>query len=106
MPLDVRPAGHDQLVRREPRDHLATVCRDHDLLLDPCGRAAVARGAVRLEREDHALLDFDRVVEGVQPRDHRRFVEADAESVPELEPEAVSSLEKPSSSAVGQTAAI
>ena len=79
---------------------------DDDLLLDPRGRAAVVARAVRLEREDHALLDLDRVVERVQSGDHRRLVQADAEAVAELEPEARLLVGKPSSSAVGQTAAI
>ena len=61
---------------------------DDDLFLDAGRRLAVARGAVRLEGEHHALLDLDRVVERVDARDHRRLVEADAEAVPELQAEA------------------
>ena len=49
---------------------------------------AVLGGAVGLQREDHADLDLDRVIERVQPRDHRRLVEADAEAVAELQAEA------------------
>jgi hypothetical protein len=59
-----------------------------DLLLDPRGRAPVGRRAGGLQREDHPLLDDHRVVEGVQPRDHRRLVEADADAVAELQAEA------------------
>ena len=62
--------------------------RDDDLLLDPRRRAPVGRGAVRLEREHHALLELDRGLERVDARDHRRLVEADADPVPELEAEA------------------
>ena len=84
----VRPPGDEQLLGREAGDHVAAGRRDDDLLLDPRGRAPVGRGAVGLEREDHALLDLDRVVERVHARDHRRLVEADADAVAELEAEA------------------
>ena len=68
---------------------LGAVGRDHDLLLDPGRRAAVGGGAVGLEREEHALLDLDRVVERVQAADDRSLVQADADAVSELEPERV-----------------
>ncbi len=61
---------------------------DDDLFLDAGCGLAVACGAVGLEGEDHAFLDRDRVVEGVDAGDHRCFVEADAEAVTELEAEA------------------
>ena len=83
------------------------VFSDDELLLDAGGRAAVGRGAVGLEREDHALLELDRALERVQPRDHRRLVEADAEAVAELEAEAGSPRRgSRAPRAVGQTAAI
>ena len=85
---DVGPPCDEQLVGGEAGDHFAAVGRDDDLLLDPCRRASVRRGAVRLEREDHALLERDRMVERVDPRDHRRLVEPDTDPVTELEPEA------------------
>ena len=61
--------------------------RDDDLLLDAGSRPPVARGAVRLEREDHPDLELDGGVERVQARDHRELVQADAEPVAELQTE-------------------
>src|SRR5947199_1196215 len=52
---------HEQFLGREARDHLATVARDDQLLLDARRRPAVARGPEGLEREDHALLDRLRI---------------------------------------------
>ena len=80
--------GDEQLLGGEARDHVAAGRRHDDLLLDARRRAAVGRGAVGLEREDHPLLELDRMVERVHARDHRRLVQADADAVAELEPEA------------------
>ena len=84
----VRAAGDEQLVGREARDHVAPGRGHDDLFLDPRRRAPVRRGAVGLEREDHAFLELDRVLERVDARDHRRLVEPDADAVSELEAEA------------------
>src|SRR4051812_14368044 len=85
---NVRLAADEQLVRGELRDDAVPRRSDDDLLLDASCGFTVARGAVRLEREDHTLLDLDRVLERVDTRDHRRLVEADAEAVAELQAEA------------------
>jgi hypothetical protein len=78
-----------QLFAREQRDHAAPVGRHHDLLLDPRRRPPVFCGTVRLEREQHALLDLQRVHERVQPRDDRPLVQAHPDAVAELQPERV-----------------
>ena len=57
------PAGDEQLLGREARDHLAAVGGDDELLLDPRRRPAVGRRPEGLEREHHALLDHLGVVE-------------------------------------------
>src|SRR3954453_933552 len=85
---DVRLSADEELLGRELGDHSAACgCHDH-FLLDACCRFAVARRAVGLECEDHALLNLDRMVERVHPGDHRRLVEADPEPVSELKTEA------------------
>src|SRR5687767_5270996 len=76
--------GHEQLRRREARDHLRPFLRDHDLLRGPRGRVAVLGGTVRLEGDDHALLDLHRVLEGVQAADDRALMEEQPDAVPEL----------------------
>src|SRR5690349_11468773 len=53
----------EQLVGRELRDDHGAVGSDDDLLLDPGRRVAVLGRAVCLERDDHALLELDRVLE-------------------------------------------
>ncbi len=60
------PVADGQLLGREQRDHAATLVGHHDLLLDAGGGVAVARRAIGLEREYHALLDFGWMIE----RDH------------------------------------
>ena len=60
------PMADGQLFGREQRDHATTLVGHHDLLFDAGGGVPVARRAIGLEREHHALLDFGRVVE----RDH------------------------------------
>src|SRR5262249_15851649 len=52
-----------QLFGRKKRDHAATLAGHHHLLFDPGGGVPVARRAIRLEREHHALLDFGRMIE-------------------------------------------
>src|SRR5437870_8471010 len=59
--------GHHQLFGGEQREQLWAVRGDHDLLLDSRRRVAVLGRAVRLQGEDHALLELDRVLERVQP---------------------------------------
>jgi hypothetical protein len=59
----VLAAGDHQVLGREPRDHVAAVCGDDQLLFDSRRRPAVGRGPERLEREHHALLDDLRVLE-------------------------------------------
>src|SRR4051794_39529575 len=87
-PASVR-VRDEQLGGREARDHLRAVGRDDDLLLDPGGGVAVLGGAVRLERDDHALLELDRVLERVEPADDGPFVEEQPDAVAELEAEAL-----------------
>ena len=74
---------------REAGDDLRPVRGDDDLLLDPGRREAVLRRAVRLEGDDHALLDLDRVVERVEAADDRALVEEQPDAVAELEAEAL-----------------
>src|SRR5690348_6595993 len=53
--------GDEQLVARELRDHARAVGGDDDLLLDARRGVAILGRAVRLEGDDHALLELDRV---------------------------------------------
>src|SRR5688572_6177753 len=62
MPASVR-VGDEELLRGEAGDHLGAIGRHDDLLLDPCRRVPVLRGAVRLEGDHHPLLDLDGVVD-------------------------------------------
>src|SRR4028119_717572 len=79
--------GNEELLCREQRDDPGAVGCDDDLLLDARGGETVAGRAVGLQREDHALLDLDGVLERVEPADDRPLVQREAESVPELQPE-------------------
>src|SRR5260370_27387050 len=79
--------GDEQLFRREERNHLAALVGHHDLLLDAGGGVAVARGAIGLEREHHALLELEGMVERDQAADDRALVERHAEAVAELQAE-------------------
>src|SRR5262245_49763145 len=81
--------GDHELLAREERDDLRALGRDDDLLLDAGGRTPVRGRAVGLEGEQHALLQLDRLLEGVQARDDRALVQADPDAVPELQPERV-----------------
>ena len=64
-------AGDQQVLGREPGDHLAAVLGDDELLLDPGRRPAVARGPERLEREHHPLANLLRMIERYEPREDR-----------------------------------
>src|SRR5579884_1624405 len=79
--------GHEQLLGREARDHLAPVLRDDELLLDPRRRPAVRRGPEHLEGEDHALLDRLRIVEGDEAREDRLLPDRETDAVSVLERE-------------------
>src|SRR6476659_4504317 len=94
MPLLVG-VGDEQLVGWETGDDPGTVGGDHDLFLDPRGGHAVLRRAVRLEGDDHALLELDRVLERVEPADDRALVEHHALAVTELEAEALHLVVEP-----------
>src|SRR6516162_10155779 len=48
-------AARNQAIRREVRDDLASVLRDHHLLLYPRGARTVVGALPRLEGEDHAF---------------------------------------------------
>src|SRR3954453_17844852 len=78
---------NEQLLCGEQRDDTGTVGGDDDLLLDAGGREAVRGGAEGLEREDHALFELHRVLEGVEPADDRALVQREAEAVAELQAE-------------------
>ena len=67
-----------ELFAREERDDPRPVGGHDDLLLDPRGRATVGGRAVRLEGEQHALLQLDRLLERVEPADDRPLVQPDA----------------------------
>src|SRR4249920_3370109 len=79
--------GDEQLVGWEAGDDLRTVGGDDDLLLDARRGDAVLGRAVGLECDDHALLEFDRMVDRVEPADDRSLVEEQAHAMAELEPE-------------------
>src|ERR671914_597378 len=83
----VRLAGDHQVLGREAGDHLATVGRDHELLLDARGGPAVARRPERLEGEDHARLYLLGMVERDEPAEDRLLPDRKAYAVAELERE-------------------
>src|SRR6266702_3095391 len=79
--------GNEQLLGGEERDDLGAGRSDDDLLLDARRRVAVARRAVGLEREDHALLELKRVLERDEAADDRALVQRHAQPMAELQPE-------------------
>ena len=84
------PRDH-QVLGREARNDLAAVLGDHELLLDPRRRPAVARRPERLEREHHPLADLLRVVERDEPAEDRFLPDREPDAVAELERKAASS---------------
>src|SRR5579872_2984624 len=69
------------LVNREQGRHLGTLAGDEEHLLEP--HAPLQHLAVlRLECEAHPFLNVDRIVERVDPTDHRHVVLRQPESVP------------------------
>src|SRR6185312_9302219 len=86
VPPSIR-VGDRQLVGRVERDHLGALGRHDVLHRDARRREAVARRAIGLEREHHALLDLHRVLEGVEPADDRPLVEAQAQAMAEQQAE-------------------
>src|SRR6266567_6845390 len=81
--------GNEQLLGGEERDDLGAGRSDDDLLLDARRRVAVARRAVGLEREDHALLELKRVLERDEAADDRALVQRHAQPMAELQPESL-----------------
>src|SRR5215472_11935433 len=79
--------GHQQLLRREPRDHLAAVRRHHELLFDPGGRPAVSGRPEGLQRKAHVLPDHLGMVERDQAAEDRLLPVRQATAVPELKGE-------------------
>jgi hypothetical protein len=78
-----------------PTGHAWSLGRDHDFFLDPRRRNAVLGRAVRLEGDDHAFLDLDRVVERVEAADDRALVQEEPHAVTELQPEALHLVVEP-----------
>src|SRR3984893_17745800 len=85
--LALIPAGDRQVDGGEPGEDLWAVVVAHALFLDAGRGDAVGRRAVRLHREHHPRLELDGVLKGVQPRDDRALVQAEAEAVRELQSE-------------------
>src|SRR5262249_17531882 len=71
---------HGDLLHREVRHDLDLVLLDDQHLLD-AHTVAVALAVLGLEREGHAFLDLDRMVERPDARDDRRVVLGKAEPV-------------------------
>src|SRR5690242_6368434 len=69
------------LLDREVRHDLDVVLLDDQHLLDPHA-VMEALAVLGLEREGHALLDLDRMIERPDARYHRRVVLRQAEAVP------------------------
>src|SRR5579859_2576936 len=85
---EIACASHQQLLGREPEDGLAAGGRYHHLFLDPCRGVTVGGRRIGLQREDHALLDLDRVLERVEPADDRALPQRQANAMSELKTEA------------------
>src|SRR5207248_10531877 len=82
----IRIRDHE-LFGGEEGDHLVPRCRYHDFLFDARRRMAVRRWAVGLEGKDHAFLELDGVVQGVEPADDGALVQRQAETVSKLQAE-------------------
>src|ERR1041384_3479095 len=88
--LNLRPSigmGDGQFVGGIFGDDLATFVCYHHLLLDTGRRYAVGGRAIGLECKDHSRLDLDRFLEGIEARDDRPFVNAEADPVGEFQAE-------------------
>src|SRR5262245_2813300 len=83
----VARATDEQLLGGAAGDHLAAIGGDDDLLLDARRRPAVARRPVRLEGEDHALLEHLRVLERQEPAEDRSLPDRQAHTVSILQGE-------------------
>src|SRR5271166_1469050 len=79
--------GDWQLLRRIERNHLRPAWGEYDLFFDPCRGYAVTRRTISLDCEDHAGLEFDRLLEGVQARNQGPFVQAKSEPMAKIEAE-------------------
>src|SRR2546423_10586900 len=77
----------DELFGGEEGDHLVPHRCHHDFLLDARGGMAIVGRAVGLEREYHAFLQLNRVLQRVESADYRPLVECESEPVAELQPE-------------------
>src|SRR5262245_52877833 len=73
IPIAGQRIDDRDLLHREVRHDLDVVLVHDQHFLD-AHAIAVALAVLRLERERHALLDLDRVVERPDARDHRRIV--------------------------------
>src|SRR3990170_337749 len=83
----VSGSGHQQLLRREARDHLAADFRHDELFLDARGRPAVRRRPERFQGEYHPIFDHLRMVEGDQPAEDGLLPDGQADSVAVLQRE-------------------
>src|SRR5262249_50947066 len=80
-PSDVGQSHDDgNLFHREVGDDLGAIRVDDQHLLDPHAEL-VPLAVLGLEREDHAGLDLEGMVQGPDPRDDRRIVLRDPEAV-------------------------
>src|SRR6266852_9545677 len=87
--VPVLPTGDQQVAGGEPGEQAGSVRGEVDFLLDTSRAPSVGSGPVRLDREDHALLELDRVFERVVPAHQRLFSEAETQAVGALQPEAL-----------------
>src|SRR5262245_32630606 len=71
---------HCDLLHGEVRHNLDVVLLHDQHFLD-ANAIAEALAVLGLEREGHALLDFDRMIERPDARDHRRIVLREAEAM-------------------------
>src|ERR1700704_2406799 len=67
------------------RDDLRALGRENHFFLDARGGDAVARGAVGFDREHHARLQLDRLLERSEPRDQRPLMQSEPQPVAEVE---------------------
>src|SRR6478752_3201722 len=84
IPIARQRIDHGDLLDREVGDDLDAVLLDDQHFLD-AHAVTKALAVLRLERERHALLNLDRMIERPDARDHRRIVLREAEAVtPEI----------------------
>ena len=79
--------GNQKLLSRETRYDLMAGFGDDDFFLDTGGAPAIGRWPESFQREDHARLDFARMLKRYETADYRLFPDGETDAVTILESE-------------------